>query len=201
MSDLQSNLRKKFDLEAYLKSDPKGKDLTQKIMEKNGYRLLNGREEKKVDQSYSKDDEIIKVETEIKECGFIDYDPKTGDGYRSIHFPWAKRDMDADYYVMYLPDLVTDEITELFLVSKVMFMRPKHPFLKNTKFTVDEPFNSVGVMNATRYIIGKDYQLTIKNLSNDLTRIETMIQKEKQKDPLPIKSNDMDFELFELTTK
>ena len=191
MSDLQENGRKNFDLEAYKFFDPKGKNLTQKIMEANGYRLLSGKEEKKVDQSYSKNGTILKIETEIKECGFVDYNSETGNGYRSIHFPWAKRDLDADYYVMHLPNLLTNALTELFLVSKVMFMFPASGIYKKTKFTDNEYFNPIGVMNATRYAIGEDYRLTIKSLSCDSTKIESMIPKEEQRSPVISIPSDM----------
>lgn len=103
--------KRPFNLKAYNAFDLKNKQELVAIMTKKGYTLvgeLNKEHYKKFDVKFIKGDKEVSFENETR-VNFV----TIRDVYKTIHIPIRKKDSQADYYVVWKP-----ELDEFFLIDK-----------------------------------------------------------------------------------
>ena len=111
-------MNRPFNLKAYNAFDLKNKQELVSIMTKKGYTLvgeLNKEHYKKFDLKFIKEDKEVSFENETR-VNFV----TIRDVYKTIHIPIRKKDTQADFYIVWKP-----ELDEFFLISKDVINKNK----------------------------------------------------------------------------
>ena len=127
--------KRPFNLKAYNAFDLKNKQELVSIMTKKGYTLvgeLNKEHYKKFDLKFIKEDKEVSFENETR-VNFV----TIRDVYKTIHIPIRKKDTQADFYIVWKP-----ELDEFFLISKDVINKNKEKMvtLVCNEFEEDEVY-------------------------------------------------------------
>jgi hypothetical protein len=128
-------MKRPFNLKAYNAFDLKNKQELVSIMTKKGYTLvgeLNKEHYKKFDLKFIKEDKEVSFENETR-VNFV----TIRDVYKTIHIPIRKKDTQADFYIVWKP-----ELDEFFLISKDVINKNKEKMvtLVCNEFEEDEVY-------------------------------------------------------------
>ena len=128
-------MKRPFNLKAYNAFDLKNKQELVSIMTKKGYTLvgeLNKEHYKKFDLKFIKEDKKVSFENETR-VNFV----TIRDVYKTIHIPIRKKDTQADFYIVWKP-----ELDEFFLISKDVINKNKEKMvtLVCNEFEEDEVY-------------------------------------------------------------
>jgi hypothetical protein len=128
-------MKRPFNLKAYNAFDLKNKQELVSIMTKKGYTLvgeLNKEHYKKFDLKFIKEDKEVSFENETR-VNFV----TIRDIYKTIHIPIRKKDTQADFYIVWKP-----ELDEFFLISKDVINKNKEKMvtLVCNEFEEDEVY-------------------------------------------------------------